>query len=240
MTCGAVIVGAGRGERLAADVPKCLVRVEDIPLILLAAFPFQQCAEVDAVVLVAPSGSESVIASESKDLGLDKIHAVVPGGVRRQDSVENGVKNLPPAIDYALIHDGARVFIDSRSIKKVIAELAFYPAVTLAAFTGDTMHQNLNGLCQAGPARDTLIAAQTPQGFKRDLLEKALQRARDANITSTDEVSLMRQVSNVAAYPVFSDAPNVKLTYPGDMNFYQPQLSALAKQVKEFRMTMTM
>ncbi len=235
MKVGVVIVAAGQGERLAAGMPKCILSIRNIPLVLLATLPFQVCDGVNSIVLVVPYEYVKFINNKVKAFRMDKVFMVVAGGVKRQDSVENGVKNLPKEEKYVLIHDGARVFIDEQSIYKVISELANHPVVTLASSVSDTLHKYDRDLCFAGPSRDTLIAAQTPQGFERILLEQALTKAKNSDKYMTDEVSLVRELCEVAAYPVFGETPNVKITYPEDLEFYKPQLLSLARKVRNFK-----
>jgi len=108
MKIGAVIVAAGKGERLGLNIPKCLVKIHGVPIVVMSAYSFSCVDDIDSIVVVAPSSHLAEVRSELTRFNITKIHAVVPGGELRQDSVEAGVRALPADIDRVLVHDGAR------------------------------------------------------------------------------------------------------------------------------------
>jgi len=224
LTIGAVIVGAGRGERLGDSTPKCLVKVAGVPLLALAAAPFQECSAISRIALVVPGGFEEEVRQHTRDYGLMKVAVVIPGGERRQDSVEGGINAIGPDCDGVLIHDGARSLVSTTLIDAVCTALADYEAVLPGLAVTDAMHIKNGDHADRGLDRRSLVAAQTPQGFRRDLLFESLARGRERDLTADDEVSLVRETHGVRARIIAGERGNVKLTWPEDLMNYRATL----------------
>ena len=231
MVIGAVIVGAGQGQRLGAEAPKCLVRIDGISLLLMAAWPFQKARALEEVVLVVPPGTEDEVRQAVSRTGFTAVRSVVAGGDRRQDSVLAGVKALSSEIDRVLIHDGARPLLSVGLVERLIEALRSAPAVTAALPVADTLHHNVDGYAAPGPERMDLIVAQTPQGFERKLLMEAFQNAEKGCLTTTDEATLVRETMGIQARLIPGEVGNIKITQPGDLTFYNQQLRARAKEI---------
>lgn len=236
MKFGTIIVGGGRGKRMGTGIPKCLIRINDIPLILLTAWNFCKIREIEAIIIVVPSGSENIIKNDLKNFNFMGISGVVPGGERRQDSVFEGIKALPADIDKVLIHDGARVFTSEGLILSVVQALSYSSAVLPGLPVTDTIHTvKTDGADQrsiGGIDRSGILLAQTPQGFDRKLLTDALDFAQRSNRNYTDEATLVRDTSQDTVKIVNGEPTNVKITFQEDLTFYQPQLSDIADDVK--------
>ncbi len=232
MKFGTIIVGAGKGERLKSTVPKCLIRIEGVPLIVVSAWAFNEVELIDTISLVVPAGYESEIQTTVETIGLHKVIAVVSGGARRQDSVNNGLEALPSDIDRVLIHDGARSLISTGLIMRVVEALRQHSAVTAAVPVGNTLHRNENGCAVQGVDRSNLWGAQTPQGFDRKLLIEAFKQAEQKNLSVTDEVTLVRDTMDVKARLVMGEASNLKITHPDDLDLFRHHLEERVKQMK--------
>ncbi len=227
-----MIVAAGRGERLGSPTPKCLIRVEGISLLLMAAWPFEKAVGIEAIILVVPPGSEDAVRIEVESTGLGGVKAIVPGGARRQDSVLAGLKALSPEIDRVLVHDGARPLLSVELVNRLVNALRSAPAVTAAIPAADTIHRDDAGCAAAGPERADLVMAQTPQGFERKLLMQTFEKAGREALTATDEVTLVREMTGVKARLITGEAGNIKITSPDDLGFYHPQLQARAEEMR--------
>jgi len=232
MKFGAVIVGAGKGKRLGKQTPKCLVRINNVPLLLIAALPFDRTDLVESIVLVVPSGSKEEIRLSVEELRLKSKITIVPGGERRQDSVLNGIKALSDDIDRVIIHDGARVLLSMRALERFINVLEQESAVLMAVPVSDTLHRDSDDYAFSGPDRTSLIAAQTPQGFERALLLEAFNIALERSLSFTDEVTMVRELLNVNARIVEGEASNIKITRPDDLIFYDQALRPRVKLLK--------
>ena len=118
-----ILVAAGRGERMGAIRPKAFLSLGGEPLLLKSARPFEAAASVVSLVAVVPAAD--VAAARSLLAPLQKLVAVVAGGERRQDSVLEGLKQVPSGFDgVVLVHDAARPFVDEALIEAVIGAAA--------------------------------------------------------------------------------------------------------------------
>lgn len=232
MRFSTIIVGAGRGERLGVETPKCLLRIGGVPLMLLSVYPFERVREAGEVILVVPRGFESDVQSAVDDFGLESIKAVVPGGERRQDSVLAGVKALSEDVERVIIHDGARPLLSIEVVERFIDTLREERAAVVGLPVTDTLHTAKGIHAYTGPSRSDLIAAQTPQGFEKSLIVDALTKAEEQGLDVTDEVTLVRETMGVNAGIVLGEIANVKITRPDDLTFYKSMLRARVRQLK--------
>jgi 2-C-methyl-D-erythritol 4-phosphate cytidylyltransferase len=211
----AILVAAGRGERMGATRPKAFLTLGGEPLLLRSARAFAAAPSVGSLVAVVPA--LDVDSAQSLLRGLPKLVAVVAGGERRQDSVLAGLRQVPAGFDgIVLVHDAARPFVDEALIEAVVAAavqagaaLPVLPLVdTIKRVRGDRVVETLD--------RAELGAAQTPQGFRMDVLGRAYEQAFRDQVTVTDEaVAAERSGAVVAVVP--GSTRNRKITTPEDL-----------------------
>ncbi len=209
-----ILVAAGRGERMGAERPKAFLDLAGRPLLTRAARAFEAVASVSAIVAVVPAGLEG----EARQMltGVTKLRAVVPGGARRQDSVLEGLKQAPDGFDgVVLVHDAARPFVDAALIEAV-TQAAFEAGAALPVLPiVDTVKRLEDGAVVETLDRDELGAAQTPQGFRYEVLGRAYEEAFRDRVTVTDEAMAVERLGKrVVAVP--GSARNRKLTTPAD------------------------
>jgi 2-C-methyl-D-erythritol 4-phosphate cytidylyltransferase len=171
----AVIVAAGRGDRLGAGRPKAFVRLAGRPLLAESLERLESSDWVDAIVVVAPTDWEEPAILLAEELGAGKVSACVTGGETRVDSVRTGVAEAPEDAAVLLIHDAARPLLPEAVLERVLAPLAegwdgVVPALpvpdTVKRVRGETVLETL--------PRDELAAVQTPQAFIAPVLRAAL------------------------------------------------------------------
>ncbi len=171
--------------------------------------------KVSWVGIIGQPEDRSKIINSIKEYS-DKIHWI-NGGNTRQESVRNGVNNLPNNAIKVLIHDGARCLIKPQLIDKCFNELEENDAVILAVKVTDTIKVvNENQIIKETPNRNFLWAAQTPQGFLVTKLKKAHQKALDNSWDVTDDASLFERLK----WPVKiieGNSNNIKITNPFDL-----------------------
>ena len=171
--------------------------------------------KVSWVAIIGQPHDKAEIIYSIKEFS-DKIQWI-NGGNTRQESVRNGVNNLPNNAIKVLIHDGARCLITPELIDKCFTELEENDAVILAVKVTDTIKVvNDNRIIKETPNRNFLWAAQTPQGFLVTQLKKAHQIAKDNNWTVTDDASLFERLH----WPVKiieGNSTNIKITSPIDL-----------------------
>jgi 2-C-methyl-D-erythritol 4-phosphate cytidylyltransferase len=224
----AVLVAAGRGERMGAGRAKAFLLLAGRPLLLRAAEAFEATPDVEAIVAVVPEGEQR--AAREILASLEKVTAVVAGGATRQDSVRAGLEALPAAFDgIVLVHDAARALIEPALIASVLRAAAEVGAAIPVLPMVDTIKRVRDGAVQETLDRSELAAAQTPQGVRRALLAEALDRAARDGITFTDEAmaveSLGRRVAAVVGSP-----RNLKITTPHDLRWAELLLASAVEK----------
>jgi len=179
----AILVAAGRGERLGADQPKAFVKLGDLPLLAEPLRRLDESDWVDAVVVVAPPGWEEPAILLAEELGAGKVRACVAGGDTRAGSVRAGMAEVPGDAAAVLVHDAARPLLPDEVIERVLAPLADgWDGVVPGLAVPDTVKRvGADGGVVETLARDGLWAVQTPQAFPVDVLRRAL--AGDAEAT---------------------------------------------------------
>ena len=141
----------------------------------------------------------------------------INGGDSRQESVNNGLNNLPDNAKKVIIHDGARCLIKPELIDQCCQELEKNDAIILAVKVTDTIKfVDSNHIIQDTPDRNFLWAAQTPQGFSVEKLKKAHQVAIENSWTVTDDASLFERL-NWQVKIIEGNSTNIKITSPVDL-----------------------
>ena len=222
----AVLVAAGRGERLGEDRPKAFVRLGDLPLLAEPLRRLDESDWIDAVVLVAPPEWEEPAILLAEELGASKVTACVAGGETRADSVRAGVAEVPDDAAVILVHDAARPLLPDDVIGRVLGALAegFDGAVpglpvvdTVKRVRDDAVHETL--------ARDELVTVQTPQAFAAPALRAALRAESNSLVQATDCASLV-EANGGRIKVVQGDERLLKVTTRADLDRVAAWLSA--------------
>jgi 2-C-methyl-D-erythritol 4-phosphate cytidylyltransferase len=221
----AILVAAGRGERMGAARPKAFLELAGQPLLLRAARAFEDSPTVDALVVVVPRAE--VELARQLLVGLGKLRAVVPGGERRQDSVREGLKQAPPGFaGLVLVHDAARPLVDVALIERVARAAAEIGAALPLLPLVDTVKRIRGGSVIETLDRGELGAAQTPQGFHFALLAAAYEAAFRDGVTVTDEAMAVERLGKPVRAVAGSDK-NRKLTTPADLAWAEGVLQGI-------------
>ena len=171
----AVLVAAGRGERLGEARPKAFVRLGELPMLAEPLRRLDESDWIDAVVLVAPAEWEEPAILLAEEVGASKVTACVTGGESRTASVRAGVAEIPDDVDVILVHDAARPLLPDEVIARVLGALADGAdgAVPVLPVT-DTVKRVRGGVVDETLRRDDLVTVQTPQAFAAAVLRAAL------------------------------------------------------------------
>jgi 2-C-methyl-D-erythritol 4-phosphate cytidylyltransferase/2-C-methyl-D-erythritol 2,4-cyclodiphosphate synthase len=219
---GAILAAGGSGQR--AGVAKQWLNLGGEPVLRRAARALAACDLVDEIVAVVPSGDEERAAAALRD--LEKPVRVAAGGAARADSVQNGLALLADC-GFVLVHDAARPFATPALTRAVLLSAERDGAALAAMPATDTVKRSS---C-AGPRvaetldRRTLWLAQTPQGFRRDLLLRAYAAAGAAAAEATDECALVERLgAPVTIVP--GEPANFKITGPDDVARARARLEA--------------
>lgn len=216
----AIIVAAGAGRRFGE--PKQFAYLRAKPVLEWTLERFEAHPEVGAVVLVLPDEQDL----KHYRMRYAKIIDIVRGGEKRQDSVWQGFRLLTAsAPEVVLVHDGARPLVDADLISRVIAAARADGAAVPVLPLEDTIKEVRDGRIAATVDRTLLARAQTPQGFRYDVLKKALEAARRDRFYGTDEAALVERVG-LAVTAVAGDPRNIKITTPIDIPIAEALLDA--------------
>ncbi|MBN2372107.1 MAG: 2-C-methyl-D-erythritol 4-phosphate cytidylyltransferase [Vicinamibacteria bacterium] len=213
----AVLVAAGRGERMRAERPKAFLMLAGESMLRRAARAFEQAASVDALIVVVPGGEEERARIMLRD--VVKPHSIVPGGARRQDSVRAGLRQAPREFSgVVLVHDAARPLVDSSLVESVVAATRAHGAALPILPIVDTVKRVRGGRVLETLDREELAGAQTPQGFLYPLLIRAYDSAEIDGLTVTDESVVVERLG-MPVHVVAGSALNRKITTPDDLRW---------------------
>ncbi len=209
----AIVVAAGRGERLNLPA-KVLLPLAGRPMLAWSLAALERARTVGPVIIVAGAHTREAVARVVNDGGFRKVQAIVDGGERRQDSVAAGLAALPAETELVLIHDGARPLAEPELFDRCAAAAARHGAAIAAIPVADTLKRVSEQLITATVDRAGLWAAQTPQGFRLDVLRRAL--AASAGEEVTDEARLC-EAAGIPVTVVPASLANLKVTHPEDI-----------------------
>ena len=182
MSVWAILVAAGRGERLGLEHPKAFAKLGEDPLLAEPLRRLEDSDWIDGIVVVAPPDWEEPAILLAEELGCGKANACVAGGATRTDSVRAGFAEVPATALVVLVHDVARPLISDAVIERVLAPLSegwdgAVPGIPVA----DTLKRvGRDGAIEETVARDSLYAVQTPQAFVADVFRRALESGAEA------------------------------------------------------------
>ena len=209
---GAIVVAAGASSRMEG-VDKTFAPLGGVPMLTRSVAAIEACLEVEAVVVVVAERGLEAAKETARAHGWHKVVRVCRGGARRQDSVAQGLRELPPC-DWVVVHDGARPLMDSSLVTRGL-EAAGESGCSIAAMPcKDTVKVvGAGGTVESTPDRSGLWLVQTPQVFRRDLLERA---HREVIGDVTDDASMVERLG--VSVRVFMGSPrNLKVTTPDDL-----------------------
>lgn len=214
----AVIPAAGSGARLGSSESKPFLLLSDKPLLIHTLQKFQDCPEVEEVVLVVRAADINRAQALAGEYRLGKVVGIVEGGQRRQDSVYCGLKKLDGrGVALVLIHDAVRPFLSAAKIYEVIKAAREHGAALLAIQPKDTIKlSNGTSFIETTLDRTKLWAVQTPQCFAMDLLVRAHERALEDGFVGTDDASLVERLG-VRVRIVEGSYDNIKITTQQDL-----------------------
>lgn len=211
----AIIVAAGSSQRIGFD--KLFAIIADKPTIAHAIRAFERAGSVSEIIVVARKDRHDDIRKISRNEDFKKVRSIIAGGEHRQDSVRAGLDRLSAGVEYAAVHDAARPLITSKQIERVFEQCRVHGAAVLAEPVTDTLKRADGGVIVTGSVdRKHLYAMQTPQIFKREVIEEAYRIAQAKNVSVTDEVSAVELLGHKAVL-VLNDDFNFKITYPRDL-----------------------
>jgi 2-C-methyl-D-erythritol 4-phosphate cytidylyltransferase len=200
-------VAAGRGERLGTGDPKALVELAGRPLMMWSIETLSQVAAIDRIVVALPQG----VSAPAGTVG-------VPGGAVRSESVRLALAQAGPG-DPVLVHDAARPLLSVELVEAVIDAVAaegIDAAIAACPVTDTIKRAGEHGVVTETLERSSLWAVQTPQVFRREVLERALDVSSEVLAQATDDAWLIERAGGRVKI-VEAPRENLKVTTPLDL-----------------------
>lgn len=213
-----IIVAAGSGSRMKSGTNKQFMTIGGVPMLALTIKAFEKCGSVNEITVVMNKQDisyfrENIITAYD----FKKVSGIAEGGATRQESVYNGLKYVSENASVILVHDGARPFVDNDTIVKCISAANEFGASCAAISSRDTIKlSDSRGFVLCTPDRESVRLVQTPQGFRRDILKRAHERAIAERFTGTDDAVLAERAGYKMKLTEGSDF-NIKITTAEDM-----------------------
>jgi 2-C-methyl-D-erythritol 4-phosphate cytidylyltransferase len=206
---------------LAGPQPKQFLALNGVPILIHSLRAFAAVDRVTAIYVAVRKPEIERVEAQIAEYGFAGRVQVVEGGDYRQESVSHALAALPAeADDIVLIHDAVRPLIDAATIDRTIDAVAEFGAAIVGLPAVDTIKQverTAHGaLITSTIPREYIVLAQTPQGFRYGLLQKAFAEALADGFIGTDEASVVERAGQLVAV-VHGSQVNLKITQPGDL-----------------------
>ncbi len=213
-----IMPAAGLSLRMGANVRKPFIMIGEKPIFFYTLEKFSKLERVKEIIFVVNEKDRSTVIEKWPDeLKAYKVTKIVTGGERRQDSIYNGLSHLDPDTSIVLIHDAVRPLVKNEEIEAVIKSTEEKGAAIVASpmkLTVKKVDSNLE-IIETVPRHD-LWMAQTPQGFKRDLLVNAYDKIKATNEEFTDDAEVVERAGHTVGI-VSGSYDNIKITTREDL-----------------------
>jgi len=224
----AIIVAAGKGTRMGANMDKLWLEVAGRPVIAHTWKRFNDAACVDEIILVIRDGMQPHFTQLAEKFQFQKPFRFVVGGAERQDSVWNGLAAVSSKTEIAVIQDAARPCTTEKLIAATIQAARETGAAVAAQPVTDTIKETVDGqIISRTVDRSKLWSVQTPQTFRVDVIRRAIATAREKNLILTDDTAACELIGQPVRL-VKSASPNPKVTVPADLPFVESLLRPTA------------
>ena len=220
----AIIVAAGKGTRMGANVDKLWLEVTGRPVVAHTWKQFNDANCVDEIILVVRDGMQPHFMELAEKFHFQKPFQLVAGGVERQDSVWNGIAAISPKTEIVAIQDAARPCTSAALIAATIVAARETGAAVAAQPMTDTIKETADGkMISRTVDRSKLWSVQTPQTFRVEVIRRAISAAREKNLNLTDDTAACELIGQPVQL-VKATAPNPKVTVPADLPFIESLL----------------
>lgn len=218
MKVAVLVPAAGAGTRMGKGTRKQFLLLDGQPILAHTLRRFEDVPEVCEIIPIVPEDEMEHCLEKCVEVqGLKKVKRVVPGGVKRQDSVYNGLKAVEPGTDYVMVHDGVRPFITRDLIAELLGAMHGCDGAILAVPAKDTLKEvTSDRMVKRTLDRKRCYLVQTPQLFSYRALKDAFEKAYADGFYGTDEASLVERLGGKIRI-ITGSYVNIKITTPEDM-----------------------
>ena len=222
MSTWAILVAAGRGERLGGDRPKAFAPLRGRPLLAESLERLEASDWIDAIVLVAPEGWEEPSILVAEELGCGKVTTTVTGGESRAESVRLGVAEADRDAAALVVHDAARPLLPEDVLERVLTALgAGWDGAVPGLPVSDTVKRVQGDQVVETLQRAELVAVQTPQAFVASVLRPALE----GDVSGASDCASLVEARGGRVTVVPGDRRLLKVTTPADLALVETWLA---------------
>ncbi|MCR5255886.1 MAG: 2-C-methyl-D-erythritol 4-phosphate cytidylyltransferase [Acetatifactor sp.] len=222
----AIVLCAGRGNRMKSDIPKQFMLLETKPVVCYSLEVFENSKDIDDIIIVTGKEFLKYVKTDIVEkYGYSKVRAITEGGSERTFSVYNGIKAIEEQRKshdekvIVFIHDGARPFVNEKIIEDTLKDAIKYGASVSAVRSKDTIKvADENGMVASTPDRNTLWNIHTPQVFDFDIIYDAYSKLMESPRPVSDDAGVLEEFSDVKVKLTEGSYDNIKLTTPEDFS----------------------
>ena len=221
---------------MAGPQPKQFLSLDGLPILIHSLRAFAAVQRITAIYVAVRATEMERVEAQVAEYGFAGRVKVVEGGDNRQESVSHALAALPAeADDVVLVHDAVRPLIDPATIDRTIDAVIEFGAAIVGLPAVDTIKQverTAHGaLITSTIPREYVVLAQTPQGFRYELLKKCFAETTADGFIGTDEASVVERAGHPVAV-VHGSQVNLKITQPGDLELAEFYLRQRARSAK--------
>ena len=215
----AIFPAAGRGSRMKANRNKILLELSGETILVQTLKKFAEIDRISNLIIAVAKDEIPLITLLLESKNFSKPIQIVEGGSERQFSIYNAIQKIPSESEIVLIHDAARPLVSTETIEKVIdSAIEFGGSIAAVPEKNTIKIATSDQFVDKTLPRNLLWEIQTPQAFRREIIEKAYESAISDKFLGTDDSSLVERIG----YPVKiveSESSNIKITTPDDLLF---------------------
>ena len=213
----AVIVAAGKSERMGGGTDKAFLSLGSKPVVAWSLLAYEKNTDIDKIILVVRKDQLTAAKAVARMFGISKLFKIVPGGARRQDSVQAGLKEVDVDTRIVVVHDGARPCVSQDVISDVIKSARRGAASVSGCKIRDTVKIVEKG-CTVSSTVDRAKhwVVQTPQAFPCSMLRKAYAAVEAKKMEVFDDSQAV-EIAGETVKICETDKPNIKITTPEDL-----------------------
>ena len=215
MNYGLILAG-GKGSRFGAEKNKVLLPLCGKPILFYSIKAFESAGIFDKIVIVSGENEREQVEKILRNMDIEN-YEIVTGGLKRQDSVINGLNSMMLDKDFdnegiVLIHDSARPLVSVEEILSVFEAVKIHKAATLGTLVKDTIKRgDSQDFAIETLDRNELWQISTPQGFEIKLLKRAYESARKDGFQGTDDCMLVERIGEIVKL-IKGSYKNIKIT----------------------------
>lgn len=214
----AIVIACGKGEQLSAEADIPFLSLGSRPVLAYSLLTMEQSPDIAGVVIVAAKERAEGVLGMSQMYGFSKVQKIVAGSTTRHSSVLNGLKALDDDVSIVLVHDASRPCVNQAMIGEVVKAAKRYGSGVLANEVTESIKESEKGLTVSRSlVGASLWAAQSPQAFKREILEKGYKVAMKKHAT-VEEDSYAVELLGEEVHIVPAPAPNPRIRSAKDFN----------------------